>query len=72
MVTISETALSLARAEQERDKYKSQRDDLLKAMKKVYGASTTKNNGAYMGEAVLCQYFETMFKYLIDEVENDN
>ena len=44
-----------------------QKAELVKALESILNASLSKNNGAYMGEAVLCRYFEDMAKAVIAE-----
>jgi hypothetical protein len=68
MVTVEQCT----RFRQTAHEIEQQRDELLAAVKRIYGASITKNNGAYMGEAVLCHYFEGMLESIIAEVEASN
>jgi hypothetical protein len=43
--------------------------DLLKVLKRILAAHQTKNNGAVMGEAVLCRHFEMMAEDVIARAE---
>lgn len=43
--------------------------DLLKALKRILAAHQSGNNGAVMGEAVLCRHFEAMAEEAIAKAE---
>lgn len=49
-----------------------QKAEVLKALKKIYNAHDSGNNGAYMGEAVLCGYFSTMCQSIIASAEKQS
>ncbi len=43
--------------------------DLLAALEMILKAHQSGNNGAYMGEAVLCRYFEGMAQDVINKAK---
>ena len=42
-------------------------NNLINTLDSIYRANETQNNGAVMGEAVLCSQFSHMAKYAIEE-----
>lgn len=45
--------------------------ELLDCLERILNASESDNNGAYMGEAVLCKYFTTMAKSIIAKAKGE-
>jgi len=45
--------------------------DLLNVLEQILRASESDNNGAYMGEAVLCRYFTSAAKYAINKARGE-
>ena len=50
------------------DRLKRERDALAKCLERILSAHETGNNGAVMGEAVLCRYFASMAKDALAQV----
>ena len=46
--------------------------ELLDVLKHILGASESHNNGAFMGEAVLCGYFTDRARFIIQKAEGEN
>ncbi len=53
------------------EKCRKQRDGLKSIMSRILAAHDTNNNGAVMGEAVLCKMFAELARAAIAEIEGD-